>query len=69
MAQDLEKGAMRPAVMETPTGKVINTDKLSTMNTGALAEHEKEIRSMRNDIQSLIKELGAIPAPKKEGKE
>lgn len=64
MAQDLEKGAMRPAVMNTPQGKMIDTNKLSTMNTGALAEHEKKIRSLKDEVQTLIKALGDIPAPK-----
>lgn len=64
MAQDLEKGAMKSAVMDTPEGKVIDTDRLSTMNTGALADHEKQIRSLKDEVQTLIKELEAIPAPK-----
>lgn len=64
MAQDLEKGAMKPAVVNTPEGKIVDTRKLTTMNTGALAEHEKEIRSLKDEVQSLIKELGNIPDPK-----
>lgn len=64
MAQDLEKGAMKPAVVNTPEGKFIDTKKLTTMNTGALSDHEKQIRSLKNEVQTLIKALGEIPAPK-----
>lgn len=64
MAQDLEKGAMKPAVIDTPEGKFVDTRKLTTMNTGALADHEKQIRSLKDEVQTLIKELEAIPVPK-----
>lgn len=60
MAQDLEKTAMKPAVMDTPEGKMIDTRKLSTMNTGALGEHEKRLQM----IEKLVKAIGEIPAPK-----
>ena len=60
MAQDLEKTAMKSAVLDTPDGKMIDTRKLSTMNTGALSEHEKRLQQ----IEKLVKSLGEIPAPK-----
>lgn len=60
MAQDLEKTAMKPAVMDTPEGKMIDTRKLSTMNTGALGEHEKRLQM----IEKLVKAIGEIPSPK-----
>ena len=63
MAQDLEKTAMKPAVMETPIGKVVDGGKLSTMNTAALSEHEKRLK----EIEKLVKSLGSVSKPK--GKE
>lgn len=62
MAQDLEKTNMAPAVVDTPEGKMVDTRRLSTMNTAGLAEHEKRLK----DIERLVKALGAVPGPKKE---
>lgn len=53
MAQDLEKTAMAPAVIETPDGKMIDTKKLTTMNTGALAEQEKRMKRIENILKGL----------------
>jgi len=61
MAQDLEKTKMAPAVVDTPEGKMVDTRRLSTMNTGALAEHEARLKK----IEGLVKALGEIPAPRK----
>lgn len=60
MAQDLEKTAMAPAVIDTPQGKMVETKRLSTMNTAALAEHEKRLK----DIERLVKGMGEIQKPK-----
>lgn len=56
MAQDLEKTPMAPAVMETPKGKMIDTRRLSSMNTAALGEHEKRLK----DIERMVSSLGEI---------
>lgn len=50
MAQDLEGGAMAPAVVDTPEGKMIDTRRLTTMNTAGLSEHEKRLR----DIEMIL---------------
>ena len=62
MAQDLEKTKMAPAVVNTPEGKMVDTRRLSTMNTGALAEHEARLKR----IEGLVKALGDIPAPRRD---
>lgn len=59
MAQDLEKTKMAPAVVDTPEGKMVDTRRLSTMNTGALAEHEARIKN----IEKLVQALGEVKAP------
>lgn len=59
MAQDLEKTGMRQAVMDTPEGKKIDTNRLSTMNTGAIAEQEKRMQR----IENILKGLGEIQKP------
>ena len=56
MAQDLEKTAMAPAVMDTPEGKMVDTRRLSTMNTAALAEHEKRMQA----IEKMLKGMGEM---------
>jgi len=62
MAQDLEKTAMAPAVVETPIGKKVDTNRLTTMNTGALSEHEKRLKNIE-------KMMGYMKSAKKpEGK-
>lgn len=58
MAQDLEGTEMDPAVIDTPEGKMLDTRRLSAMNTGALSEHEKRLRDIET-IVSAIAERGA----------
>jgi len=53
MAQDLEKTAMKPAVVQTPIGKMIDTKKLATMNTGALSEHENRLKAVEKALSYL----------------
>lgn len=53
MAQELEGTEMAPAVMETPRGKMIDTKRLSTMNTAALGEHEKRLKGIEKMIRAL----------------
>jgi hypothetical protein len=57
MAQELEKTAMAPAVIQGPQGKMVDGGKLSTMNTAALSEHEKRIKG----IERMLKGLSGIP--------
>lgn len=59
VAQDLEGGAMDPAVVDTPEGKMIDTRRLTTMNTAGLSEHEKRLR----DVESIISALAAMKEP------
>lgn len=61
MAQDLERTNMKPAVMDTPKGKFVNTQKLSLMNTGAIADQERRVK----DIERLLKGLEEIGRVKK----
>lgn len=53
MAQDLEKTAMAPAVINTPEGKMVDTRRLSTMNTAALAEHEKRMQALEKMLKGM----------------
>lgn len=53
MAQDLEKTKMAAAVVNTPRGKMVDTRRLSTMNTGALSEHEKRLKAIERAIKGL----------------
>lgn len=59
IAQELEETSMAPAVMDTPDGKMIDTRRLTTMNTGALSGHEKRLK----DIERLVKGLSGIKKP------
>lgn len=61
MAQDLEDTEMAPAVMDTPEGKMIDTRRLTTMNTAALADQEGRLKA----IEKLLAGIRGIPAPKK----
>lgn len=61
MAQDLEETNMAPAVMDTPEGKMIDTRRLTTMNTAALADQEGRLKA----IEKLLEGIRGIPAPKK----
>jgi hypothetical protein len=58
MAQDLEGTEMEPAVLDTPEGKMLDTRRLSSMNTAALGEHEKRLKS----IEAMLKHIGGINA-------
>lgn len=60
MAQDLEKTPMETAVVETPKGKMVDTSRLSTLNTAALSEHEKRLQG----VEKLIKALGDVKRSK-----
>jgi len=53
MAQDLEKTKLAPAVIDTPEGKMIDTRRLSTMNTAIVADHEKRMK----DIEAIIEAM------------
>jgi hypothetical protein len=61
IAQDLEETNMAPAVVETPKGKMIDTRRLTTMNTAALADQEGRLKA----IEKLLEGIRGIPAPKK----
>ena len=56
MAQDLERTAMAPAVMDTPEGKMIDTRRLTTMNTATIAEQGKRMK----DIEKMIAGLKGV---------
>jgi len=58
IAQDLEKTAMAPAVFETPKGKAIDTNRLSTMNTAALSDQEKRLKNIEKIIGALAEARG-----------
>lgn len=53
MAQDLEKGAFAPAVVEMGGQKRVDSGKLSLQNTAALSEHEKKLREIEKIVKSL----------------
>jgi len=57
MAQDLEKTKMAPAVVNNGGVKMIDTGKLSTMNTAAISELNEQVRK-------LVEEMGKVQAPK-----
>lgn len=61
MAQDLEGGAMEPAVTEDPeTGmKAIDARRLTTMNTAALSEHEKRLKDIEAIVSAIAQMGGA----------
>lgn len=56
IAQDLEKTAMAPAVVENGGVKMIDTGRLSTMNTSAISE-------LNDKVRRLVAELGKIQKP------
>jgi hypothetical protein len=56
MAQDAEKTAAAPAVIDTPQGKMIDTRRLSTINTAAISEQGRRIK----DIENLLRELKGV---------
>lgn len=56
MAQDLERTAMAPAVMDTPEGKMIDTRRLTTMNTATIAEQGDRMKK----IEKMIRELKGV---------
>lgn len=55
MAQDLEKTAMSPAVVDTPEGKKVDTARLSTMNTGAIADQQRSIEKILDYLKTMKK--------------
>jgi hypothetical protein len=56
MAQDLEKTKAAPSVYETRQGKVVDTGRLTTINTAAIGEQGRRIKQ----IEALISELKAV---------
>lgn len=53
MAQDLEKTKLAPAVVDTPQGKMIDTRRLSTMNTAINAEHEGRLKKIEALLEAM----------------
>lgn len=53
MAQDLEKTKLAPAVIDTPKGKVIDTNRLTTMNTAIAANQEKRLKGIETILQAM----------------
>jgi len=53
MAQDLERTAMAPAVMDTPEGKMIDTRRLTTMNTATIAEQGDRMKKIEKMLEGL----------------
>jgi hypothetical protein len=56
MAQDAEKTEAAPAVVNTPKGKMIDTRRLTTINTAAIGEQGRRIK----DIESMLRELKGV---------
>ena len=56
MAQDLEKTAMAPAVVDTPQGKMLDTRRLTAMNTAAIGE--QSARTKR--IEKMLAEMKGV---------
>ena len=56
MAQDLEKTKAAPSVYETTQGKAVDTNRLTTINTAAIAEQGRRVKQ----IESLIRELKGV---------
>lgn len=58
IAQDLEKTPLASTVVDTPEGKMVDTRKLTTANTGMLTELSKKV----DTLYSFLKEAGYGPA-------
>lgn len=56
MAQDVEKTDAAPAVVETPQGKALDTQRLSAINTAAIGEQGRRIK----DIERMLRGLGEV---------
>jgi hypothetical protein len=56
MAQDLEKTKAAPSVYNTPQGKVIDTNRLATINTAAISEQGRRLK----EIESIIRDLKGV---------
>ena len=56
MAQDLEKTKAAPSVYNSAQGKVVDTNRLTTINTAAIGEQGRRIKQ----IEALISELKAV---------
>jgi hypothetical protein len=56
MAQDLEKTKAAPSVYNSAQGKVVDTNRLTTINTAAIGEQGRRIKQ----VEALIKELKAV---------
>jgi hypothetical protein len=51
MAQDLEKGPLGDSlVMETPQGKMVDTQRLTMVNSSALAEQQKQLDALKRAL-------------------
>lgn len=54
MAQDLEKTPVgQSAVMNTPQGKMIDTPRLTTINTGAINAQQRELDALAEEVSQL----------------
>jgi len=58
LAQDLEKTPLASTVVDTPEGKMVDTRKLTTANTGMLSELSKKV----DTLYSFLKEAAHGPA-------
>lgn len=58
IAQDLEKTPLASTVVDTPEGKMVDTRKLTTANTGMLSELSKKV----DTLYSFLKEASHGPA-------
>jgi hypothetical protein len=56
MAQDLEKTKAAPSVSNTAQGKVVDTNRLTTINTAAISEQGRRIKQ----VEALIRDLKAV---------
>jgi hypothetical protein len=56
MAQDLEKTKAAPSVYNSAQGKVVDTNRLTTINTAAIGEQGRRLK----EIESLIRELKGV---------
>ncbi len=51
MAQDLEKGPLGNTVVEnTPQGKMVNTGRLTMVNSSAIAEQQKQLDALKRAL-------------------
>jgi hypothetical protein len=63
MAQDLEHTAAAAAVHDTPHGKVVDTPRLTMVNTAALSEQQRKTQELERQLAALSGSgLGPMPA-------